>query len=375
MELIACPTPTADYVYTGLMDWFKRFGVVLQWVSDQGAHLRNHVIERLQRSLGAQRHFTTAYTPWANGTVEVVDRELLRVVKALLSERQLPVRDWSAVLPVVHGALNAKPVDRLDGKSPLTAFTALPGAVQLRSILHPHDPVRATVEWVHEQIVSHLYNVRGALDGLHAELNDASEKRRRAARARHARRQGVQLQKFNKGDFVLAAIATGRSGHKLALIWCGPKRIVRALNDYTFEVQDIVAPFEVSTRHASRLQFYRDAARGREEDLQEQAIYGEGGHLVEALRDCRLSPDTHRREILVKWIGLDDIEASWEPAEVIRQDVPLLFAAFTDAEAGGSLRRQMASALNTDRRRSTAPAAARLPRRRAWAVRPTSDPI
>ncbi|KAE9199049.1 hypothetical protein PF004_g19375, partial [Phytophthora fragariae] len=67
-----------------------------------------------------------------------------------------------------------------------------------------------------------------------------------------------------------------------------------------------------------RLQLYRDAARGLDEDLQEQAIYGEGGHLVEALRDCRLSPDTHLWEILVKWIGLDDIEASWEPAEVIR---------------------------------------------------------
>ncbi|KAE8951185.1 hypothetical protein PF011_g33033 [Phytophthora fragariae] len=124
VELIACPNPTADYVYTGLMDWFKRFGVVLQWVSDQGAHFRNQVIERLQRALGAQHHFTTAYTPWANGTVEVVNRELLRAVKALLSERQLPVRDWPAVLSVVQGALNAMPADRLDAfYTRITPFT------------------------------------------------------------------------------------------------------------------------------------------------------------------------------------------------------------------------------------------------------------
>ncbi|KAG3121274.1 hypothetical protein PI124_g1144 [Phytophthora idaei] len=69
---------------------------------------------------------------------------------------------------------------------------------------------------------------------------DASEKHRRTVRERHARRQGVRLQKFSEGDFALAATAMDRSGHKLGLIWRGPKRIVRTLNDFTFEVQDIV---------------------------------------------------------------------------------------------------------------------------------------
>ncbi|KAF1784685.1 hypothetical protein GQ600_6038 [Phytophthora cactorum] len=58
-------------------------------------------------------------------------------------------------------------------------------------------------------------------------------------------------------------------------------------------VQDIVALFDVSVRHASRLQLYRDAARGTVEEPQEQAIYGEGGHFVEELLECHLSPDTY----------------------------------------------------------------------------------
>jgi transposase InsO family protein len=74
---------------------------VRQWVSNQGAHFRNQVVESLQRALGAQHHFTTAYTPWDNGTVEVVNREVLKSVKALLSERKPSVRDWPAVLPVL----------------------------------------------------------------------------------------------------------------------------------------------------------------------------------------------------------------------------------------------------------------------------------
>ncbi|KAE9213617.1 hypothetical protein PF005_g10134 [Phytophthora fragariae] len=191
---------------------------------------------------------------------------------------------------------------------------------------------------------------------------NASEKRRRAARERHARRQGVKLQKFSEGDFVLAATATGRCGNKLALVRRGLKRIVRALNDFTFEVQDIVQPYEMSARHASRLQLYRDARRGQVDELQEQAIYGEGGHLVEALRECRLSPDSHRYDIFVKWYGLDDVESSWEPADSIKQDVPQFFQAFLDAAPHDKLRSDMATALASPTSSSTD--APRLPRRR-----------
>ncbi|KAL3665943.1 hypothetical protein V7S43_008742 [Phytophthora oleae] len=64
------------------------------------------------------------------------------------------------------------------------------------------------------------------------------------------------------------------------------------------------------------------------DELQEQAVYGEGEHLVEALLNYRLSPATHRWGVFVKWFGPDDIEASWEPAETTKQDVPVLFQAF-----------------------------------------------
>ncbi|GMF53688.1 unnamed protein product [Phytophthora fragariaefolia] len=99
------------------------------------------------------------------------------------------------------------PADRLGGKTPLTAFTALPGGSQLTSILHPREPVDTPVEWVTQELQAHLEEVRVALDGLHAEMVDASEKRRRAARERHSRRQGVKLQKFSEGDFVLIVVA------------------------------------------------------------------------------------------------------------------------------------------------------------------------
>ncbi|KAF0719108.1 Aste57867_1285 [Aphanomyces stellatus] len=53
-------------------------------VSDGGSHFKNEVIEDVRTMVGLQHHITTAYSPWANGTVEVVNRMVLRTVKTLL---------------------------------------------------------------------------------------------------------------------------------------------------------------------------------------------------------------------------------------------------------------------------------------------------
>jgi hypothetical protein len=50
VELIACVSATSDEVYHGLMDWFKRFGVVPQWVSDRGAHFLKCTSIKITRS-------------------------------------------------------------------------------------------------------------------------------------------------------------------------------------------------------------------------------------------------------------------------------------------------------------------------------------
>ncbi|KAF0749922.1 hypothetical protein AaE_006887, partial [Aphanomyces astaci] len=65
-------TESADAAATAqrLMMWFTTFGCVDTWVSDGGSHFKNEVIEKVRRLVGAHHHITTAYSPWANGTVE-----------------------------------------------------------------------------------------------------------------------------------------------------------------------------------------------------------------------------------------------------------------------------------------------------------------
>lgn len=124
--LVPCGAADAEHTVDALLKWFSSFGVVLLWVSDQGTHFKNEVVRGLREKTRGSHHFTLAYCPWTNGTVEVVCRELVRVLRALLSEFQLPFTSWPDVVPMVQSALNNTPLERRGGRCPLNVFTGLP---------------------------------------------------------------------------------------------------------------------------------------------------------------------------------------------------------------------------------------------------------
>jgi hypothetical protein len=84
--LVPCSEPTADVVVDALTNWFATFGVAEVWVSDQGPHFRNQVVDQLRQTLRVKHRFTHPYCTWSNGSVERVCREVLRLLRALYSE-------------------------------------------------------------------------------------------------------------------------------------------------------------------------------------------------------------------------------------------------------------------------------------------------
>jgi len=68
------------------VDCYKRFGVAETRVSDKGSHFKNKVVAEFNDILKTKHHFTTAYSPKSNGTVERVHREIMKVSRSLVSE-------------------------------------------------------------------------------------------------------------------------------------------------------------------------------------------------------------------------------------------------------------------------------------------------
>ena len=58
----------------------------------------------LEKSLGIDRKFSIANSPWSNGTCERMMREVVRTF--MVQEERRHTRDWVELVPAVQWALN-----------------------------------------------------------------------------------------------------------------------------------------------------------------------------------------------------------------------------------------------------------------------------
>jgi hypothetical protein len=208
-------------VVDALTDWFAAFGVSSTWVSDRGSHFKNVVIDGARRALRSRHHFTTAYSPWANGTVERACKEVLRASRALLSEFRLPPTQWNLVYKIVQGILNNLGSPQRGGLASLTIFMGRPADSPLLSILKSEDEVLPTLSDVRAQQILCIDKLRGAVDAIHKQAHDTASSRQAASRSRSQLHPAV-LPNYDVVDFVLVAHHEQQDGAKLTLRWRGP---------------------------------------------------------------------------------------------------------------------------------------------------------
>ncbi|POM77486.1 hypothetical protein PHPALM_5120 [Phytophthora palmivora] len=304
-ELIPCDSPTSMVVATAILDWYKRFGMPSTWMSDQGTHFKNEIMAELSRRLKGVQTFVPVYTPWVNGTVERLNRDILHVVRALLLEMQLDTRNWEYFLPVVEANLNHTPVLSLD--QPLERIDLA-------------------------QVAEEMDKLRTSLAEMHAEVADKKERRRLY---QQSEKKGVMCN-FSVGDYVLWSRVDSRlKGGKLLVRWVGPFRITEA-RPYSFMVQHLLSGKEYEV-HGSRLKFFEDSTLNVNEELVEH-VANQGLVLgVAAIVGHRINPDTAKKELLVAWDGLEAIENSWGPLEVMLHDVPTKVHQYAAASGDASL--------------------------------------
>jgi len=124
-ELVVCDQADSAAATAAIMDWHSRFGVPPVWVSDNGSHFKNEVVAELSRRLKSRQHFTLAYSPWVNGSVERVNRDILQVLRTMILDYKVSHKDWVYLVPMVQSSLNHTAVPSLGNKAPVELFTGL----------------------------------------------------------------------------------------------------------------------------------------------------------------------------------------------------------------------------------------------------------
>lgn len=345
--LQACSDTTAETAASTFLKWFTTFGTVHQWVSDRGPHFKNELVKHLRESTKAHHHFTLAYCPWSNGTVEVVCRELLRATRALLSEFQLPVKAWPTVLPIVQSALNNSPLQRLSGHCPLTALTGLPQDNPLLSIKTKEQGVTKirNISELRARQVTSIRKLQDSLDQMHKSITANSDAKRKSAVDCHNRKTGVRPINFDVGDFVLRGILQREVSSKPSLKWKGPFRVTECRSEYIFQIEDLITGGKQDV-HGRRLKFFRNSSFEIDEEIRDHLAYQQDELLViEDFEDIRERSGVI--EIAVKWMGFDKSENDWVEFSTLREDVPEMLEDFiTSIRSHGTPRqRKIASSI------------------------------
>ena len=93
------------------------------------------MMQMVSSRLGVVRHFGVANASWSHGTVERMNREVVKTFRAVLSERRPPPSEWPLALGAVQWALNSAYRERMEtmsfqmktGRLPATAMSVLTG--------------------------------------------------------------------------------------------------------------------------------------------------------------------------------------------------------------------------------------------------------
>ncbi|KAH9106104.1 hypothetical protein LEN26_001487 [Aphanomyces euteiches] len=312
-----------------MQQWFATFGIVRNWMSDQGPHFKNEIMFELRRIYGAAHKFTPAYCPWVNGSVEVMMRSLRKTLRTMLTERKRDTNEAHILLPVVQHALNNTPSDTLGGLAPITAMMQRPPENALSAYLADGKVEEIDSETLKEWQAKLWSELATARDQLHRVLSKNAEKKRAKERGRRNKDDAklVRYRHLEVSDYVLVGKVSAMGKSKLHVSWLGPRRIIKSYSDWLFDVEDLRDGTK-SQHHASRLKHYAVKEAGVTQNLLDHVAYVEGGHIVEELRECKFDKALKRWVILVKWRGLEEIENTWEPVDNLLEDVSSAVKAF-----------------------------------------------
>ncbi|GMF18784.1 unnamed protein product [Phytophthora fragariaefolia] len=262
-----------------MLAWHSCFGIPPTWVSDQGTHFKNEVVEELSRRLRTQQSFTPAYSPWVNGSIERLNRDVLQVIRAMILAYKISYRDWVYLVPVVQANLNHTAVPSLGNHSPVKLFTGLPMPTPLREF---YPPERNELQEIPEsgEIDGYLETLCESIREKHCAVEDKRLKQRFLGKKKE---RGENLVNFAVGDYVLRSRVDEKHSNELQVTWVGP--VVRA-DSHSFRVQHLITGEELDV-YASRLKMYADDSLDVSDELLEH-IASQGIVLaVNELKDHR----------------------------------------------------------------------------------------
>lgn len=199
-----CPTRLADAecASTEIGRWIRVFSAMHWWVSNQGCHFRNRMMQTMASTHRIRHSFTAAYSPWVNGTVENAMRHVRVACTSLLFELRLGPQDWPLVISMVMSALNEAPLTRRGRSStgtylcPLEVMTGISrrrAEFRIDTLSAPSSQNspddKLSISEVRLKQLLNIQELHIALDNLHKDVSRKVEQNRKRHIALHNKKK------------------------------------------------------------------------------------------------------------------------------------------------------------------------------------------
>ena len=313
--------PTAKNACLALLSWFSAFGPPQFILSDRGTHFINYLMTQLKEVYAYEHRCTLPYEPQSNGTVERCGKSLLRGLRSLALELNIPVAEWPRLAGAVQGIVNQSGLERLGDVSSLEAFTGMKPERPIHSTLpKPSTREASTIREIRAEQLQNLQEIKSDLESMHREIEERVSERRLREIELHNKRTNVLPQTFMPGDFVLVAVLS-RNKSKIHAKWQGPRRIVSSQNGFVYKVRHLTRDIEEDV-HFTRLKLYSEHDLNqtqRLEDFVERT--DETWFVIQDILDHKF--EGKACYLKIRWDGFSAHFDSWEPMEAIGQDAPV----------------------------------------------------
>lgn len=197
----------------------------------------------------------------------------------------------------------------------MTAFTGLAPSTPITTFMRSDTSTPVSVNDAQIERAINIEELTASMAALRPIVQESVTENRRRAREHLSK---GRLPNFSEGDYVLVARDDFFEGEKLCLRWRGPRRIIKAHNDYVFDVEDL-RNGKIDPIHGSRLKYYRDSSLD-EMVIMSHVLSSETGMPVARLLKLVKVDDV--LNVQVRWKGLSPQEDTFEPLQNVFEDVP-----------------------------------------------------
>ena len=210
-------------------EYICRFGCFEGLHSDQGANVDGAVFKGLCDLIDAAKTRTTPYHPQGDGQVERLNKSLVKILSKLISDHR---RDWADFVPKavlayntsVHESTGFTPYRLMFGREAILPVDAL-----LRFETTPSQgSTRTYPDYVVEQ--------KQQLEETEQIVRENLKRAQRSQKAYYDTK--CHGQRFRVGDRVWYRNRTRTRRKKFLKPWCGPWKVVKALSDVTYRIEE-----------------------------------------------------------------------------------------------------------------------------------------